>query len=107
MSHAWLLLHRIVVFSQYNTTLDAVRMKLEPQGFQFRTISSNMSIKKRSEALKAFLQDPPTTIFLLSMSVAALGLTLTVASRMFLMEPCLTPSQEQQVCVELLCSSCP
>jgi hypothetical protein len=34
------------------------------------------------------------------MSVAALGLTLTVASRMFLMEPCLTPSQEQQVCAQ-------
>ena len=38
---------------------------------------------------QAFQFDPPTTIFLLSMRSGAVGINLTAANHVFLLEPCL------------------
>ena len=56
-----------LVFSQYRTTLQWLQKELPEHGFTFRTLSGNMSMKKRAQALHDFQNDPPTTIFLLSM----------------------------------------
>lgn len=53
-------------------------------------------MKKRAKALHDFQNDPPTTIFLLSMRAGAVGINLTQANRIFLMEPCFNPALEQQ-----------
>ena len=39
---------------------------------------------------------PPTTIFLLSLRAGAVGLNLTAASQVFLLEPCFNPAMEEQ-----------
>lgn len=46
--------------------------------------------------LQAFQRDPPTTVFLLSMRSGAVGINLTAASHVFLLEPCLNPALEEQ-----------
>jgi hypothetical protein len=43
------------------------------------------------------LQDPSVTVFLLSVRTGAVGLTLTRANRVYLMEPAVNPALEQQV----------
>lgn len=53
-------------------------------------------MKKRAKALSEFQNDPPTTIFLLSMRAGAVGINLTQANRIFLMEPCFNPALEAQ-----------
>ena len=55
-----------------------------------------MSMSKRAKALRDFQNDPPTTIFLLSMRAGAVGINLTQANRVFLMEPALNPALEAQ-----------
>lgn len=50
----------------------------------------------RSKALRDFQNDPPTTIFLLSMRAGAVGINLTQANRVFIMEPCFNPAVEAQ-----------
>lgn len=55
-----------------------------------------MSMSKRAKALREFQNDPPTTIFLLSMRAGAVGINLTQANRVFLMEPALNPALEAQ-----------
>jgi hypothetical protein len=40
------------------------------------------------------------SVFLLSLRAGSAGLTLTAATRVFLLEPALDPAIEQQVCVE-------
>jgi hypothetical protein len=42
-------------------------------------------------------QDPSVTVFLLSVRTGAVGLTLTRANRVYLMEPAVNPALEQQV----------
>ncbi len=51
---------------------------------------------QRARALRDFQQDPPTTIFLLSMRSGAVGINLTQANRVFLMEPAMNPALEAQ-----------
>lgn len=57
-----------LVFSQYNSTLEWLKLELPNHGFQFRTLCGSMSMKQRAKSLHDFQADPPTTIFLLSMT---------------------------------------
>jgi hypothetical protein len=47
-------------------------------------------------APQAFQQDPPTTVFLLSVRSGAVGINLTAANYVFLLEPCINPALEEQ-----------
>jgi len=85
-----------LVFSQYTSTLNWLQKELPKHGFQFRTLSGNMSMKDRAKALSDFQKDPPTTIFLLSMRAGNCGINLTQANRVFLMEPNFNPALEKQ-----------
>ena len=85
-----------LVFSQYTSTLEWLQKELPNHGFQFRTLSGDMTMKKRAKALHDFQSDPPTTIFLLSMRAGNCGINLTQANRVFLMEPGFNPALEQQ-----------
>lgn len=53
-------------------------------------------MKKRAKALSDFQKDPPTIIFLLSMRAGAVGINLTQANRVFILEPCFNPALEAQ-----------
>lgn len=87
---------KALVFSQYNTTLEWLKKRLSEEGFGYRTISGSMPLKQRTKAIEAFQKDPPTTVFLLSMRSGAVGINLTAASHVFIMEPCLNPALEEQ-----------
>jgi hypothetical protein len=45
---------------------------------------------------QAFQRDPPTTVFLLSVRSGAVGINLTAANHVFLLEPCINPALEEQ-----------
>ena len=79
---------KCLVFSQYTSTLKWLQEELPKHGFQYRTLSGDMSMRNRAMALQDFQNDPPTTIFLLSMRAGAVGINLTQANNVFLMEPC-------------------
>ena len=49
-----------------------------------------------AQAIEAFQKDPPTTVFLLSMRSGAVGINLTAANHVFLMEPAFNPALEAQ-----------
>ena len=54
-------------------------------------------VYKLLQAIEAFQKDPPTTVFLLSMRAGSVGINLTAASHVFLLEPCINPALEEQV----------
>ena len=60
-----------------------------------------------AQAIDAFQNDPPTTVFLLSMRSGSVGINLTAASHVFLMEPALNPALEVRCtlcCAVLRCA---
>lgn len=58
---------KTLVFSQFRSTLEWLKQELPKHGYQFRTLSGNQSLTQRAKALRDFQNDPPTTLFLLSM----------------------------------------
>ncbi len=48
------------------------------------------------QAIEAFQKDPPTTVFLLSMRSGSVGINLTSANYVFILEPALNPALEEQ-----------
>eukprot|EP00479_Gromia_sphaerica_P004879 TRINITY_DN1577_c1_g1_i1.p2 TRINITY_DN1577_c1_g1~~TRINITY_DN1577_c1_g1_i1.p2 ORF type:complete len:143 (+),score=32.37 TRINITY_DN1577_c1_g1_i1:1716-2144(+) len=87
---------KVLVFTQFNDTLEWLKKQLTEKGFGYRTLSGNMSMQKRAKALEAFQNDPPTTVFLLSVRCGAVGLTLTAANHVYMLEPCLNLALERQ-----------
>ncbi|CAN0154117.1 unnamed protein product [Ectocarpus fasciculatus] len=85
-----------LVFSQFNSSLEWLKRTLPKKGFQFRTLTGNMSRTQRTAALTAFANDPPTTVFLLSVRSGAVGINLTQANNVFLLEPLLNLALEKQ-----------
>ncbi|KAI3434920.1 hypothetical protein D9Q98_002974 [Chlorella vulgaris] len=87
---------KALIFSQYVSTIEWLKTALTAAGFGYRFISGSMPLKQRAKAINAFQQDPPTTVFLLSMRAGAVGINLTAATHVFLMEPALNPALEDQ-----------
>jgi SNF2 family DNA or RNA helicase len=88
--------HKALVFSQFIGTLEWLKSRLPEEGFGYRTISGSMPLNQRAKAIAAFQEDPPTTVFLLSVRSGAVGINLTSASHVFVMEPLLNPALEAQ-----------
>ena len=88
--------NKALVFSQFNSTLAWLQRRLPEAGFGYRTISGSMPLAKRAAAIAAFQKDPPTTVFLLSMRSGAVGINLTAATHVFLLEPALNPALTEQ-----------
>lgn len=87
---------KALVFSQFMGTIEWLKERLPQLGFGFRYIDGAMPMMKRAKAIAEFQEDPPTTVFLLSMRAGAVGINLTAASHVFLMEPALNPALEEQ-----------
>jgi len=85
-----------LVFSQFIFTLQWLQGELPKHGFQYRTLTGDMTMSQRAKALRDFQNDPPTTLFLLSMRAGSVGINLTEANCVFIMEPFLNPALEAQ-----------
>ncbi|ETS82745.1 hypothetical protein PFICI_04621 [Pestalotiopsis fici W106-1] len=85
-----------IVFSFWKSTLDIARTVLNEAGIACVQIDGKVKPKNRKIIFEKFQTDETTRILLLSLSCGAVGLTLTAASRVYLMEPQWNPSLEEQ-----------
>mmetsp|Transcript_50887 Transcript_50887/g.94823 ORF Transcript_50887/g.94823 Transcript_50887/m.94823 type:complete len:919 (+) Transcript_50887:66-2822(+) len=87
---------KALIFSQFIGTLEWLKIRLAEEGFGYRTVCGSMPLKKRAAEIEAFQQDPPSVVFLLSVRSGAVGINLSAASHVFLLEPCLNPALTEQ-----------
>ena len=87
---------KVLVFSEYEETLKSIAELLPDHNLDHRCIYGGTSIKKRGEAIEAFMTDPPTRIFLLTAKAGAVGITLTAATHVYICEPLMNPALELQ-----------
>ncbi|XP_071089025.1 helicase-like transcription factor [Haliotis cracherodii] len=87
-----------LVVSQFTSFLTLVETPLRELKFGFVRLDGKMSAPQRMEAVKKFSDTEPgsPTIFLISLRAGGVGLNLTAASRVFLMEPHWNPATEEQ-----------
>ena len=73
-----------------------VAARLCKEGIPFVEIGSGSSQAARAKAVHSFTSDAEVTVFVLAIKTAAVGLTLTCASRLILLEPGIKLADEAQ-----------
>lgn len=83
--------HKFIVFSQFTSMLDLVEPYLRNHGFEFVRYDGGMKNDAREESLNLLRNDKKTRILLCSLKCGALGLNLTAATRVIIVEPFWNP----------------
>lgn len=87
--------HKVLVFSQFTTYLDLIQNKVRENSWKFARIDGSQTMKRRQAEVDSF-QDGEAQIFLISLKAGGVGLNLTAASYIFLMDPWWNPAVESQ-----------
>ena len=86
--------HKVLVFSQFTTLLGYVRQHLDEQGSSYAYLDGKT--RNRGEVVERFQTDPDCNLFLISLKAGGLGLNLTAAGYVFLLDPWWNPAVEAQ-----------
>ncbi|MFA6238898.1 MAG: DEAD/DEAH box helicase [Bacteriovorax sp.] len=84
-----------IIFSQFTTYLDIIQHYFREKHWKFSRIDGSQSINKRQEQVDLF-QSQKNPIFLISLKAGGVGLNLTAASYVFIMDPWWNPAVESQ-----------
>ncbi|KFY15692.1 hypothetical protein V492_01808, partial [Pseudogymnoascus sp. VKM F-4246] len=76
-----------VVFSQFTSFLSLIEPALTRAGIAFLRLDGTMAMKARAAVLKSFRDAKGFTVILLSLRAAGVGLNLTMARRVYMMDP--------------------
>ncbi len=86
--------HKILVFSQFVKHLDIIRPILEEKELDYCYLDG--ATKNREEQVERFQHDENVRLFLISLKAGGLGLNLTKADYVFLLDPWWNPAVEAQ-----------
>ncbi|KAH7885941.1 SNF2 family N-terminal domain-containing protein [Phlebopus sp. FC_14] len=87
---------KTVVFSQWTTMLDKIEDALEAAGIRYDRLDGTMKRDDRIRAMDALKYDPACEVLLVSLKAGGVGLNLTAAQRVYLMDPYWNPAVENQ-----------
>ncbi|TKA67604.1 hypothetical protein B0A55_09783 [Friedmanniomyces simplex] len=88
--------HKVIVFSQFTTMLDLMQPHLKSAGLRYVRYDGSMRNDAREASLNSLRTDPKTRVLLCSLKCGSLGLNLTAASRVVIVEPFWNPFVEEQ-----------
>jgi non-specific serine/threonine protein kinase len=88
--------HKALVFSQFLGMLGLIREKLKEQGVQFEYFDGSTSVTDRQKAIDNFQSNPECRVFLISLKAGGVGLNLTAADYVYIVDPWWNPAVEQQ-----------
>ncbi|KAF7559083.1 hypothetical protein G7046_g5078 [Stylonectria norvegica] len=88
--------HKFIVFSQFTSMLDLVEPFFRKEGFRFVRYDGSMKNDAREESLRRLREDDGTRVLLCSLKCGSLGLNLTAATRVVILEPFWNPFVEEQ-----------
>ncbi len=86
--------HKALVFSQFTSLLSLVRKHLDDQAIPYEYLDGRT--RKRAPRIERFQTDPSCQLFLISLKAGGLGLNLTAADYVFLLDPWWNPAVEAQ-----------
>ncbi|MPZ91270.1 MAG: helicase SNF2 [Actinobacteria bacterium] len=86
--------HKALVFSQFTKLLAIVRQRLDREGVVYEYLDGRT--RDRQAKVERFQSDPECRVFLISLKAGGLGLNLTAAEYVFLLDPWWNPAVEAQ-----------
>ncbi len=88
--------HKALVFSQFLGMLALIREKLTEQGIKYEYFDGSTSIIDRQKAIDNFQNNDDCRVFLISLKAGGVGLNLTAADYVYIVDPWWNPAVEQQ-----------
>jgi len=88
--------HKVLVFSSFVKHLDLFRSRLEKDGIGYAYLTGSRNARQREEAVSDFQTRDSCPIFLISLKAGGVGLNLTAADYVFILDPWWNPAAEMQ-----------
>jgi non-specific serine/threonine protein kinase len=88
--------HKALVFSQFLGMLAIIRQQLECAGIAYAYFDGSSSAAERERAVQEFQTSESCRVFLISLKAGGVGLNLTAADYVYLVDPWWNPAVEQQ-----------
>lgn len=88
--------HKILIFSQFVEMLQLIRKELKSRKLSFAYLDGSTTLKDRQKAVEDFQSNEETKIFLISLKAGGVGLNLTAADYVYIVDPWWNPAAEQQ-----------
>jgi SNF2 family DNA or RNA helicase len=86
--------HKVLVFSQFTSFLALVRTRLDAESVTYEYLDGRT--RDRQTRVERFQTDPACPVFLVSLKAGGVGLNLTAADYVFLLDPWWNPAVEAQ-----------
>lgn len=86
--------HKILVFSQFVSMLELIKKGLNARGIAYTSLTG--STHNREKVVRCFQEDPTIRVFLISLKAGGVGLNLTEADYVYLVDPWWNPAVENQ-----------
>ena len=88
--------HKVLIFSQFVKQLDIYKQHFDSKGWNYCYLDGSMSSEQRQQAVQKFQTDENINYFLISLKAGGVGLNLTQADYVFIIDPWWNPAVEQQ-----------
>jgi non-specific serine/threonine protein kinase len=88
--------HKALIFSQFLGMLALIRQRLEEMGVKYQYFDGSTTAIDREKAIQGFQNDDSCRVFLISLKAGGVGLNLTAADYVYIVDPWWNPAVEQQ-----------
>jgi SNF2 family DNA or RNA helicase len=88
--------HKALIFSQFLGMLALIKAKLEEEGIAYEYFDGSTNIQDRQKAIDNFQNGDKSRVFLISLKAGGVGLNLTAADYVYIVDPWWNPAVEQQ-----------
>jgi superfamily II DNA or RNA helicase len=88
--------HKALIFSQFLGMLALIKEKLKELKVKFEYFDGSTSAQERERAIQSFQRDDSCRVFLISLKAGGVGLNLTAADYVYIVDPWWNPAVEQQ-----------
>lgn len=88
--------HKALVFSQFLGMLALIKARLDELGIKYEYFDGSTTAPDREKAIQSFQNDDEVRVFLISLKAGGVGLNLTAADYVYIVDPWWNPAVEQQ-----------
>lgn len=88
--------HKALIFSQFLGMLGLIRQQLEKHKIPYVYFDGSSTTTQREKAIEEFQKNESCRVFLISLKAGGIGLNLTAADYVYIVDPWWNPAVEQQ-----------
>ncbi|MGL6022321.1 MAG: SNF2-related protein [Chitinophagaceae bacterium] len=88
--------HKILIFSQFVGMLQIIKKDIDHLKIPYAYLNGQTPLKERKKQIQVFQEDESVRIFLISLKAGGVGLNLTAADYIYIVDPWWNPMIEEQ-----------